>query len=259
MKRTALIFISFVLLCSFSLKQDTKSTLPNNAYVVGEELDFLLYYGIMDGGKAKISLREFPSNDGRIIYHAKAEAHTIGFTRLFIAINDIYESYFDEADCKPIKAIRNIKENKYRFYNEVLFDHETNRIKSQRSGVQTVPENIYDIISSLYYVRRIGFKNININDTVSVMTYFADEVFPYQIVYKGKEQITTKLGTFNALKFQPVVEVGRVFKNPDDMNFWLSDDVGHVPLRVEFDMLIGSLKCDLVAHKGLKHTLVSIK
>ena len=60
MKRNLLLFGIFVLLCSFTFKQDTKNVLPNNAYVVGEELDFLLFYGIMDGGKAKISLRKFP-------------------------------------------------------------------------------------------------------------------------------------------------------------------------------------------------------
>lgn len=259
MKRNLLLFGIFVLLCSFTIMQDTKKELPNNAYVVGEELDFLLFYGIMDGGKAKISLREFPSKDGRVIYHAKAEAQTIGLARVFIAIDDVYESFFNEADCKPIKAVRNIKENKYRFYNEVLFDHATNRVKSQRSGIQSVPENIYDIISSLYYLRRVGFTNLAVNDTISVITYFADEVFPYKIVFKGKENVTTKLGTFKALKFQPVVEVGRVFKEQDDMRFWLSDDAGYVPLRVEFDMLVGSLKCDLIGHKGLKHSLVSTK
>ncbi|MFW5850750.1 MAG: DUF3108 domain-containing protein [Bacteroidota bacterium] len=259
MKRIAIIFAVSLFTTLPVVSQDSLRELPNNAYKVGEKLEFLLYYGVMDGGKASFTLREFSAKDTRVIYHAKAEAKTVGIPRLFIAIDDVYESYFNEADCKPIKAIRNIKENNYRYYNEVVFDHTTNRVKSQKSGVVDVPENIYDIISSVYYLRRLGFDGVEVNDTIAVMTYFADEVFEYQIVFKGREKVTTKLGTFNALKFQPVVETGRVFKNEDDMRFWLSDDIGHVPLRVEFDMLVGSLKCDLVSHSGLKQEISKTK
>ncbi|MFO7867729.1 MAG: DUF3108 domain-containing protein [Bacteroidales bacterium] len=256
------IFISVWLLCMstyfFAQHNDTVSyTIPNNAYNAGEKLDFLIYYGVMKGGKATIQLREFSHEQGETIYHAKAEAETVGIPRMFIALDDVYESYFNEANCLPVKSVRNIKENNYRFYNEVVFDQETHRVKSQKSGIVDVPGEIYDIISSVYYMRRVGFDNVEINDTVSVLTYFADEIFEYEIVYKGKDEVSTKLGTFNALKFQPVVETGRVFENEDDMRFWLSDDAGYVPLRVEFDMLIGSLKCDLIGHSGLKNALNS--
>jgi len=259
MKKLLIIFALSLVFCSYTNDHSQADSIPNTAYEVGEELDYLLYYGIMDGGTAKITLRKFPSQDNKIVSHAKVEAETIGIARMFIAINDVYESFFDESNCKPIKAVRNIHENKYKYYNEVLFDHETNRVKSKKSGVIDVPNNIYDIISSLYYMRRTKFNNLKMNDTISVMTYFADEIFPYQIVYKGKETISTKLGKYNALKFQPIVETGRVFKNEDDMRFWVSDDKNFLPLRIEFDMLVGSIKCDLQSHKGVKHPMNKVK
>jgi hypothetical protein len=258
MKKSIIILGTIFLLSSF-VQQDTRKALPNNAYVVGEELDFLMYYGIINIGRASMTVREFPSKDKRTIYHAKAEARTVGITKVFTSLHHIYESFFDELDGKPIKAVRNVKESNYSDYDEALFDHETHRVKSLKKGIVQVPDNIYDIISSVYYMRRVGFTNLAVNDTLRIQTYFTDKVFEYEIVYKGKEQITTRLGTFNALKFQPVVETGRSFKTKDDMRFWLSADKGHVPLRAEFDLRIGSIKCDLIGHKGLKNKLVPVK
>ena len=260
MKNLVIICIVCGIFAAFTVKEprvvekNTKE-FPNNAYKVGEELNFLMYYGIINIGRASITLREFPTNDSRTIYHAKAEARTVGLTRMFTSLHHIYESYFNEYDVKPIKAIRNVKENNYSAYDEAVFDHETNRVKSNKSGIVEVPEDIYDIISSIYYLRRQGFEGVEINDTIKLTTFFLDKVFDYQIVYKGTERISTRLGSFQALKFQPVVEPGRSFQSEDGMRFWLSADNGHVPLRVEFDLRIGALKCDLVGHKNLKNEL----
>lgn len=54
------------------------------------------------------------------------------------------------------------------------------------------------------------------------------------------------------------MEVGRVFKAQDDVSIWISNDENHVPLRVEFNMTLGSLKCDLVSHKNLYYPLRSL-
>lgn len=251
--------IAFILCSSFMLSKDNPKTIPNTAYIPGETLKYILYYGFVDGGKAEINLRHVPTNDGKIIYHAKAEAKTIGMARWFIALDDVYESYFNETDCKPIKAIRNIKENDYSYYDEVHYDHVNKKVTSKKNGTVKVPANIYDVISSLYYLRRTKFNKLKMNDTISVMTYFADEIFPYRIIFKGRETITTPLGQIKALKFQPIVETGRVFKEQDDMRFWISDDANFLPLRVEFDMFIGSIKCDLKEYKNIKNPLAIVK
>ena len=258
MRTTVLALLGICLFSSF-MTQDSQKKLPNEAYAVGEELNFLMYYGIINIGRASMTVREFPSRDNRTIYHAKAEARTVGITRVFTSLHHIYESYYNEETGKPIKAIRNVTESNYSAYNETIFDHATNRVKSDKKGIIEVPDEIFDIISSVYYMRRVGFSNLKENDTLSITTFFLDKIFDYRIVYKGRERISTRLGTFNALKFQPVVETGRSFQSEDGMRFWLSADKGHVPLRAEFDLRIGAIKCDLIEHKGLKNTLPNLK
>ncbi len=53
------------------------------------------------------------------------------------------------------------------------------------------------------------------------------------------------------MKFMPVVITGRVFKTKDDMTIWFSNDANLVPIRVRFEIFVGSVYCDLIEYKGL--------
>ena len=76
-----------------------------------------------------------------------------------------------------------------------------------------------------------------------------------------EEYIDTKMGEFNCLKFIPEITENKknektenISPTPkDDMILWISDDPNHVPIRVKFDLFIGSIKCDLIGYNGLKY------
>jgi hypothetical protein len=154
--------------------------------------------------------------------------------------------------------VRNIREGNYRYYGEDLFNHNDNTVISSKKGLQKVPDNILDMISAFFYIRRIDFSKFKIGDTVAIDTYFSDELFPFYIIFKGREEIETSAGKFKCLKFLPIVEPGRVFKENDDMLFWLSDDNNKIPVKIKFDMVVGSFKCELVSFKNLKYEPASI-
>ena len=258
MKSIAILVGAILMLCAFTdIDVDTSQTIPNNAYLEGEKLTYLMYYGWLDGGTASLSISK-TNVEGRKILHAKAVAKTAGLADKLYNVNDVYESYIDENTGKPVLAIRNIAEKKYRFYDEITFHHTTNQINSKRKGIQNVPKNIFDFVSAFYYSRRALFGNAHIGDTIKFNTYFDDKVYPIAVRYLGKETIETKTGKFKALKFRPIVEAGRIFDSPDDMTFWVSNDQNYVPLRIEFNLFVGSLKCDLIEYSGLKSQLAKI-
>ncbi|MEM9987294.1 MAG: DUF3108 domain-containing protein [Bacteroidota bacterium] len=39
------------------------------------------------------------------------------------------------------------------------------------------------------------------------------------------------------------------------IQFWISDDANKIPLRIESELMIGSLRCDLIEWRGLRHPL----
>lgn len=227
-------------------------------YRDGEQLEYLLHYGPINGGMAKLSIRQSTLNN-KPVYHAKAEARTIGVADKIYKVKDIYESFMDPSNGLPVKAIRNISEGRYHYYDENLFIRDSNVVISQKIGRTKVPAGISDMVSALYLLRNTNTSALHIGDTIKLVTYFANEIYPLKIRYRGKETIKTKLGKYRCLVFAPVTEVGRVFKTEDDMLMWVSDDKNFVPIRIVFDMWVGSMRVDLVSHKNLLYELKSLE
>lgn len=247
--------ISILILFIFIIVQSkAQSNKTESSYKSGETLKYVLYYGWIDGGEALLKINDTTYNNKEVI-HSIAAATTVKLVKRFYVVHDIYESYFDPNTNLPEKSIRNISENRYRYYNEVTYDRNNDSLISLKSGKHAVPKNIQDVLSTFYYLRKMLSHSLKINQEIKIDTYFSDEIFPLIIRYKGDEVIETRLGKFNCMKFVPVVEVGRVFKTKDDLKIWISKDENLIPLRVQFDLKFGALKCDLIEYAGLKSTL----
>jgi hypothetical protein len=109
------------------------------------------------------------------------------------------------------------------------------------------------MVSVFFYVRQINFDTMKYNDIIDVNTWFDDELFPFDIRFRGRETIKTRSGTYHCIKLVPFVEPGRIFRKPDDMTLWFSDDPNRIPIRGKFDLIVGSIKCDLIKFEGLKY------
>ena len=260
MVRTLIQLLLFILLIVLSSFQTEEITIPpitkTPAFINGEELKYTLHYGFITAGEALITLKAETFQE-KEVFHATAEAQTTGVVNKVFKVVDIYESFFDPGTNLPIKSIRNIREGNYKKYTEVIFNHRNKTVTSSLTGEHKVPVNILDMVAALFYIRRIDFSNFKENDIVKVDTYFDDDLFPFYIVFKGRETVKTELGKFNCLKFVPVVEPGRIFKKKDDMTFWLSDDENKIPICIKFDILVGSFKCDIVSFKNNKYPMSS--
>ena len=111
------------------------------------------------------------------------------------------------------------------------------------------------MISAYYYLRnQIDVENLKKGDEIITNMFFDKETFGFKLKYLGKETIRTKFGKVNALKFRPYVMAGRVFKEEESLTLWVSNDKNRIPLRIKANLAIGSLRADLVAFKGLKHS-----
>lgn len=248
--------ILFLLLTLKAVSQNTETKI--SAFKDGETLQYLVHYGFIDGGYAILNLSDFDMN-GKKYFHAVASGYSKGLTDKLYKVRDVYETFVDKETGLPIKAIRNISEDEYKFYDEVLFNRHNNTIISKRKGKVAVPENTMDILSAFYYARNNNFKNLKQGDIITLNTYFDDGMFTLQIRYKGTETIKSEFGKVNCLKFSPVVEPGRIFDTQDDVTIWISNDNNLLPIRIQFDLFVGSVKADLVKYDNLKYNFAVIK
>ena len=250
--RLILAALLFALLTSFIVPNVDFSETP--VFIDGEDLTFRVRYGFITGGEARLTVRK-EWLFGREVFHTVLIGKTTGLVDKLYKVYDIYESFFDPLTNLPDKAIRNIREGSYRYYDEVVFNQEEQYVVSQRNGKVTVPQNTLDMASVMYYVRRLDLNKLNVNDIILLNTYFGDELFPFYIVYRGRETISIGSGQYKCFKFVPIVEPGRVFQKKDDMTIWFSDDENKIPVSIKFDIWAGSFRCDLTRYENLKYPL----
>ncbi len=238
--------ISILLLLVFSFLFSNSTQGASRSKKKSEHLKYVIHYGFIRGGKASLKLKT-ERYEGKDVHHLILSGRTTGLTNSLFGVKNTYESFVDKETLLPIKAIRDIKEGSYKRYNELIFDRKKDKVYSKRSGEHDVVKGVHDILSAFYFARMKLFNSdLVVGQTLKLDTYFSDKPFLLQFKFMGYETIRSKVGKIKCYKFIPVVETGRAFKNKDDMHIWISADPNRVPVRVQFDLFIGSLRCDLV-------------
>lgn len=231
---------------------------PQPAFQVGEELVYRIHYGLVDAGEATIKVKGVKKVNGHQVYHLWGFGRTKGVTDWFFRTRDTYETYVDVNSLAPVKFVRDVDEGGYLIKRNIDFDRSTNTAvdhELKKDTVFSLPENIQDIFSAFYYARSLDVSSIKPGDIIEIPVFLDHELFPFTIKFVKKETIKTKFGKIDCLRFVPVVQEGRVFKDEDDLFLWISDDTNHVPIRIKSELLVGSIKADLSSYKGLRQKL----
>jgi hypothetical protein len=264
--------VSFIIiaLIGFSLQAQTLRTVTNTAFKRGELIRYKVYYDAILTGKVNAGEAELAVKDenkliaGRSTYHVVGLGLTKGAFNLFFKVVDRYETYIDELAMVPWVFIRRVNEGGYKISQDVTFNQFKKYASSlnNKNNVTTttvVPENIQDIISAFYYARTLDFTNATIGKEFPVPFFIDDTVFTSKIIYQGKEDITTGIGTFSCIKVKPSVATGNVFSDPYPMTMWVTDDKNHLPVLVESAIIVGTVKMELMKYSGLTNALTSKK
>jgi hypothetical protein len=254
MKPTLVLLL--ISLCLAGYGQMIPGASDERPFKPGEKLSYIVKFGPIIGGTASLTLRQTLYKD-KLVYHSRAEGKTVGVAEKLYSVKDVFESYFDMKTGLPHKLIRDVKEGTYKKHEEAIFDHSKGTAYSLRMDTTIqVPPDILDMVSLLYYIRTLEINALKSGDVIKTVTYFDDELFPFEIRYKGKEEIKTKFGKILCYRFDPVVEPGRMFDSEDDMTIWLSADKNIIPIKVRFDLLVGSLRMELEEFANLKYPLM---
>lgn len=240
----------------FLIPENTENT---SAFKIGEWLKFRIHYGFLNASYATLQVKSHEL-DGVPVYHVVGNGKTTGFASIFFKVDDTYESFFDKKDGKPYKFIRKIDEGGYTKDIEVNFDHNRdiavlNDKKKDKKFNFTIQEGIQDLVSAFYFLRN-NYKVEDLIEGESIeldLLYDDDGVFKFKLKYLGKEVLRTKYGKVECLKFRPYVQSGRVFKEQESLSLWVSNDSNRIPIRIQADLSVGSIKADLDGYNGLKH------
>jgi hypothetical protein len=254
------IFLLFFLILKISVSSQEFEyrSVENNSFEVGEKLKFKVYYDSFITGKVNAGTATLEVENTHRRFNEREVYHIVGIGKsnpafdMFFKVRDRFESYVDKEALLPHLFIRRTKEGGYVMEDDVYFDRENGLAKSSRTTKKIEP-NIQDIISAAFYLRTFDFTDAREGQNYKVDFYLDDSAYVSVIQFVGREMVETQLGVFNCLAFRPMVATGEVFDNPYPMKLWVTDDKNKLPVLGKSEVVVGSVKMELIKFSGLKH------
>jgi len=231
----------------------------NVAFKPGEKLTYRVHYGFIDAGEATIEVK--PSKrtyNGRAVHHLYGVGKTINAFNWFYKVHDVYESYVDVNGIFPWEFVRDVNEGGYIIKQNYRFYQDKRAVKTQDNKVFSMPGGVQDMLSAFYYARTMDFSKAQKGQIFTVKSFVDDENFDLKVKYLGKETIKTRMGKFRCLKFVPYIQEGRVFDKEEDLVIWITDDANKIPIMAQANILVGSIKMQVVSYEGLANPIARI-
>ncbi len=263
--KTILLFLMFCIgLAGFGQKN---CQVNNNSFKAGEQLKYKIYYNWgalwVEAGEASFSTF-INTVYGRHVYHFVGSGATYPKYDWFYKVKDVYESYADTSNLRPLRFIRDVKEGGTYTFDDYVFNQNRNKVytSSIRNKKQSKIDSISitkctnDVMTAIFYARCLDFSKYKTKDTIPITFVLDGEVFPSYIRYLGKETIKSDaLGNVRCIKFCPKLVEGTLFKGGEGMIVWVTDDENKMPIYVESPILVGTIKVKLFEYSGLRNKI----
>ena len=240
---------------------ETPRTVRNLSFGRGELLRYKIHYGIINAADGEIETSgDLHRVNDRPCYKVNVTGRTTGSFDFFLRIRDTWRSYIDTAAIVPQKFVQDLAESKYRRKETMDFDHTTNTVtvenqKDKKKQTFQTPDNVQDLISGIFFIRTLDYSNRRSGDQIKVKGFYDNEVFDMTVTYRGRETVETKSGTFRCIKLLPKMPENKLFKGEDAIAVYLSDDENKIPVLIQAEMFVGSVKLDLYEYRGVRGRL----
>ena len=213
-----------------------------------ERLVFDLKLGFIKGGEAVMIIKDTVYEGNKAVYY-HLRGRTTGVTDRIFSVDNEYESTIDADTYLPYHSIRDAKERKYRYHNEVFFYQDKDSVYSKKTGLMKVPHNLTDFLTVFFYfVKHNMFSEINLNKEVFIPVMHGHEIQNIKIKFSGMEQIETKIGMVDCYVLSPLVEKGKVLKRADGVKLFISKE-DKIPVQLDFETKAGTLRAILQSYK----------
>lgn len=254
LKKNISYLVLMLVLLSFGSNNFEYRSVNNSAFSAGESIEFKVHYGFVTAGYGSAKILPYTERiNGREVYHIIGRGRSASGFDWFFKVRDEFHSYIDKQAIAPLKYSKDQQEGSFKSKDAVTFDHERKQITTTK-GTSAMPEYTQDVMSMMYYARCLNFKDAKDGNIFPMTFYLDNEINSISFKVVGREIISTDLGKYKAIKIHPQVIADRVFKNKDAVTLWVSDDANLLPLRIQADLIVGSIKADITRVSNLKNS-----
>jgi len=234
----------------------------------GEELyyDILYNWGFIwvDAARVEFKAKKEILED-KEVFHFSGTGISLPKHDWFFKVRDYFDSWADLSDLAPIKHSRNTSEGKYKVDEKYNFDYTNRKIysnihtseKARKLDTIYYQNCVFDIMTAVYYARTIDLDKYKENQKIPLSMIVDNKIYNLYGRYLGKETIKNRnKKPYNCLKFSILLVEGTMFKGGEDLFVWISDDANRIPILIEAQVIVGSVKAYIKDTKNIKYPAV---
>lgn len=261
--------VALVLLLSIPLKAipatGERCAAEDLAFYPGEEIEYTVYYnwGLLWVNAAMVTFNVHEKvYMNRPVYHFDSYGQTLRKFDWLFKVRDRFQSYVDKETFRPLWYEMDTYEGGYEARDVYNYFPENNSViattensdRPRQTDTLTILPCTFDIITAVYFARNLDFSTYSMNEAIPFSILMGNELHELSPRYLGKETIKTREGeTFDCIKFSVELVAGFIFTEGNEMFVWVTDDENRVPVVVEAQIRIGSVKAMLKTARGLKN------
>ncbi len=269
--RLVLALIIFAFITGGVFAQDTTKSfrkVSQNAFGLGERLEFEISYGFLTAGNVVMEIApNFITINNRNCYDISIKINSAASFEWVYKISDMYKCYLDAEGLFPWKFEQYIREGDYTRDFTAIFDHENLKVKTTTTvkgekkpdGEYAIKKYVLDVISAFYYARTQNIASMNKGDEFTMNSFYNDASYDLTVKILDRDNADVSAGDFRCVVVQPLVKEGALIKKAENIAVWISDDDRKIPVKVQLDVIIGSVKAELTSYKNLAGPLNSKK
>jgi hypothetical protein len=189
-------------------------------------------------------------------FQLDATGRTVGLARALWRLDATYRGLVDAEILRPIESKQTENYRKKKLITDLAFTNSgvvRTRTEIPASGKTSVPvsfnfPNLFDLHSALLYLRSQPLAD---HSVYRIVVYPATSAYVATINVLGREHVTVRAGSFNAIKVDiDLKRVGKKMNLEPHKKFrratiWISDDENRIPLRIEAQIFVGTVFAEL--------------
>jgi len=259
-----------VLLCVLSLLCNAQCKQENKAFKAGETLKYDLYFNWkfvwVKCGAAHYTIKsqnyqgkQALRNDLLFISNKKCDA--------VFTMRDTLVSYVTP-NVVPLYFRKGATEGKHYTVDEVWYTYPNgkthlkqkylNRHGEWSSKTHDDNECLYDMLSMLLLARSFDPKDYKVGQKITFPMATGKKVEEQTLIYKGRKNWKANDGvTYQCLVFS-LLDDEDAKKSKELLRFYVTDDLNHLPVRIDFYLKFGTAKAFYSSGSGLRNPQTAI-
>ena len=209
---------------------------------VGEILKYNASFAGINAAQAQLEVLEKVKINDIMTFHVQFTAKSLGLTNYIFPINDQINLWLDENSLYTIKAKSKIKEGKYQYSNEIIFDHDIGQAYIENDTID-IKEGTQPPYSLFYYFRKLNLGQIN---QTTLNTIQNRNLANLKLFVDKNIMTNVPAGNFLCTKITPKYSNDTSFKNEAQMSILFSNDDSRYPVKIWLYLKYGTLILELI-------------